>query len=272
MIFSAEKGNDAVHGVIAAAAPAALGKIGSLEAEAAICFLKGLDYPEILRKQMLDNVGIHPVDRASLDAFFALYVQAADQLDVLAARGHPGEMDVVNRVRNRTLVRLRSYESWLYSHPWSAALEGKRVLVVTPFARSTVTQFERRAEIWRNPRLLPQFDLRVVRMPLSPGLVPPAHKNWQERHEALLEECDRAPYDVMLVGAGGLSLLLIHHAKKQGRIGFHLGGHMQILFGITGRRWDHDRVLHALQTPAWVRPSGDEAPTTVTKVEQGCYW
>jgi hypothetical protein len=47
---------------------------------------------------------------------------------------------------------------------------------------------------------------------------------------------------------------------------------MQILFGVTGRRWDRDRVLQKLQTPAWIRPSGEEAPPTVTKVEQGCYW
>lgn len=272
MIFDESRGNDAVRKVIEAGAPAGLGKIGSLEAEAAMCFLKGVDYPAVLREQMLDNVGIHPIDRDSLDAFFQNYVEAVDNLDVLAARGHPGEMDIINRVRNRTLVRLRSFESWLYEHPWSAALQGKRVLVVTPFARSVLSQFEKRAGLWRNQSVLPPFDLRVVRMPLSPGLAPPAHKNWQERLQALLEECERAPYDIMLVGAGGLSLALVSHAKKQGRMGFHLGGHTQILFGVTGRRWDRDHVLRNLQNGDWVRPSGDEAPPTVRKVEQGCYW
>lgn len=272
MIFDAGKGNDAVRKVVEAGRPAALGKIGSLEAEAVSCLLKGSDYPEVLRKQMLINVGIHPADRENLDSFCRCYLEAVDHLDVLAARGHPGEIDIINRVRNRTLVRLRSFESWLYAHPWSAALEGKRVLVITPFARSALSQFQRRASIWRNESVLPSFDLRVVSMPLSPGLVPPLHKDWRERLQALIEECDKAPYDIMLVGAGGLSLPLIHHAKAQGKTGFHLGGHMQILFGITGRRWDRDHVLRGLQTSAWVRPTGEEAPPTVTKVEQGCYW
>lgn len=272
MIFSAGGGNDAVRKVIETGAPAALGKIGSLEAEAVTCFLKGSEYPEVLRRQMLDNVGIHPVDRESLDAFCRSYLHAVDNLDVLAARGHPGETQIINRVRNRTLVRLRSFESWLHPRPWSSALQGRRVLVITPFARSVLSQYQKRAGIWRDLSVLPPFELRVVRMPLSPGLVPPLHKNWQERYQELIDDCDRTPYDIMLVGAGGLSLPLIHHARTQGKIGFHLGGHMQILFGITGRRWDRDRVLHSLQTPAWIRPTGDEAPPTVAKVEQGCYW
>jgi hypothetical protein len=272
MIFDATQGNDAVRSVMESGHPAALGKIGSLEAEVADCFLKGRGYSEILRRQMLDNVGVHPTDPATLDAFCACLVDAADHLDVLAARGHPGEMDIVRRVRGRTLVRLQSYESWLYQRPWSAALEGKRVLVITPFAQSVRAQFLRRSQVWRDPSVLPEFDLRVVRMPLSPGLVTPQHKDWRERLDDILQQCESAPYDVLLVGAGGLSLPLVAHAKARGKVGFHLGGHMQILFGVMGKRWDKDRVLLGLQTDAWVRPSGDEAPSTVTKVEQGCYW
>lgn len=272
MIFDASKGNDAVRTIIERGRPAALGKIGSLEAEVSTCFLRRTGYSTVLRRQMLDNVGVHPVDPESLDAFCARYLTAVDDLDVLAARGHPGETELINRVRGRTLVRLRSYESWLHPRPWSSALKGRRVLVVTPFARSVLSQYARREQIWRDASVLPQFDLRVVQMPLSPGLVTPAHKNWDERSQAVIEECEAAPYDVMLVGAGGLSLLFVQHAKSQGKIGFHLGGHMQILFGVTGRRWDHDHALHRLQGPAWVRPSGDETPPTVTKVEQGCYW
>jgi hypothetical protein len=272
MIFDAARGDEAVRDVIAAGRPAALGKIGSLEAEVVDCFVKGTPYSAVLRRQMLDNVGIHPNDPEHLDCFCASYIKAADSLDVLAARGHPGEIDIIKRVRNRTLVRLQSYESWLFKRPWSAALAGKRVVVITPFAQSVADQYRRREQIWRDQTILPEFDLRVVRMPLSPGLVPPKHKDWSERLEDIISHCEQRPYDVLLVGAGGLSIPLVAHAKAQGRIGFHLGGHMQILFGVTGRRWDRDRVLQRLQTPAWIRPSGEEAPPTVTKVEQGCYW
>lgn len=272
MISSARQGNLRVKQVVQANRPAALGKIGSLEAEAVECFLAGADYPEILRKQMFVNVGLHPADRTHLDAFCEAYLRAADQLDLLAAWGNPGESAIIRRVGPRPLVRLQSFESWLYDEPWSAALAGRRVVLVTPFARSAETQFARRSDIWLDPTVLPEFELRVVKMPLSPGLVPPTHKNWQERYDALVGQIEQAPYDVLLVGAGGISLLLAAHAKARGHIGFHLGGHTQILFGITGKRWDKDHALAKRQGPAWVRPAGDEAPPTVTQVEQGCYW
>ncbi len=272
MTFNASRGNDIVRQAISGGGPLGLGKIGSLEAEAVVCYLRGRDYSPVLRQQLLVNVGIHPPDRTHLDAFCKLFLESVDTLDILAAWGHPGESEIISRVAHRPLVRLRSFESWRHPRPWSSALAGKRVLVVTPFARSVISQFKRREEIWRDQTIMPPCELRAVRMPLSPGLVPPLHANWRERYDALVKECDEAPYDVMLVGAGGLSVPLVAHAKARGRIGFHLGGHTQILFGVYGKRWDRDRLLADLQTPAWVRPSGDEAPSTVVKVEQGCYW
>lgn len=272
MTFNASRGNDFVRQAILSGPPLAIGKIGSLEAEAMTCYLHGRDYPQVLRQQLLENVGIHPADREHLDAFCKFFLEAVDKFDILAAWGHPGETEIINRVGRRTLVRLRSFESWRHPQPWSSALAGKRVLVVTPFANSVLSQFRRREQIWRDQSILPPCELRTVRMPLSPGLVPPLHHDWRERYDAIIKECDQAPYDVMLVGAGGLSVPIVAHAKSSGRIGFHLGGHTQIFFGVYGKRWDRDRLLAELQTPAWVRPSGDEAPPTVVKVEQGCYW
>jgi len=272
LISDAALGNLRVKQVIQAGRPAAMGKIGSLEAEAVECFLAGAGYPEILRKQMFINVGLHPADRTHLDSFCEAYLRAADQLDLLAAWGNRGERAIINRVGPRPLVRLQAFESWLYRDPWSQALAGKKVVLVTPFARSAEAQFARRSEIWLDAAVLPEMQLRVVKMPLSPGLVAPTHKNWQERYQSLVDEIERAPYDVLLVGAGGISLLLAAHAKARGQIGFHLGGHTQILFGITGRRWDKDHELARRQGPGWVRPTGDEAPPTVTQVEQGSYW
>jgi hypothetical protein len=272
MISDAALGNLRVKQVILAGKPAAMGKIGSLEAEAVECFLAGTDYPQILRKQMFVNVGLHPADRTNLDPFCEAYLRAADQIDLLAAWGNPGERAIIDRVGPRPLVRLKAFESWLYDEPWSQALAGKKVVLVTPFARSAEAQFARRSEIWLDPTVLPELDLRVVKMPLSPGLVPPTEKIWQERYQSLVDQIERAPYDVLLVGAGGISLLLAAYAKGRGKIGFHLGGHTQILFGITGRRWDKDQALARRQKAGWVRPTGDEAPPTVMQVEQGSYW
>jgi hypothetical protein len=45
-----------------------------------------------------------------------------------------------------------------------------------------------------------------------------------------------------------------------------------VLFGIIGKRYEASRSLAGRRGTAWTRPSGAESPSTVIKVEQGCYW
>jgi hypothetical protein len=57
-----------------------------------------------------------------------------------------------------------------------------------------------------------------------------------------------------------------------GKIGIHLGGPLQILFGIKGRRWDAHDVISKMYNEHWVRPSKSETPENNFAVEGGCYW
>ena len=52
---------------------------------------------------------------------------------------------------------------------------------------------------------------------------------------------DTTDYDVVLIGAGAFSLPLVAHAKRRGKVGIHMGGSLQILFGILGKRWREDK-------------------------------
>lgn len=50
----------------------------------------------------------------------------------------------------------------------------------------------------------------------------------------------------------------------------HIGGALQLLFGIKGRRWD--REFSSIYNDAWVRPEENEKPRNANSVEGGCYW
>lgn len=76
------------------------------------------------------------------------------------------------------------------------------------------------------------------------------------------------PFDVALVGAGAWSLPLVAHAKKLGKKGLHLGGQLQLLFGIKGGRWDRGNFYNE----AWLRPLSEERPTGFMRMEKGAYW
>ena len=79
-------------------------------------------------------------------------------------------------------------------------------------------------------------------------------------------------FDVAIVGAGAWSLPLTAHARALGRIGIHMGGATQILFGIRGARWDDHPVIAGFYNEAWVRPGPGERPAAHEAVEGGCYW
>jgi hypothetical protein len=74
------------------------------------------------------------------------------------------------------------------------------------------------------------------------------------------------------VGAGAFSLPLVVHAKQAGRVGIHLGGPLQILFGILGGRWTWNPDFKQFIKDTWIRPSEEETPKTAGLIEGGCYW
>jgi hypothetical protein len=78
---------------------------------------------------------------------------------------------------------------------------------------------------------------------------------------------------VALVGCGALSLPIVVALKQQGIIAIHLGGALQVLFGIRGRRWKTDPVVGPwMQEDTWCNPATEETPRNAKVVEGGCYW
>ena len=73
------------------------------------------------------------------------------------------------------------------------------------------------------------------------------------------------------------SLASVKYAKRMGKKGFHLGGSLQLLFGIRGKRWDNpdynpDYNFAELINEHWVKPGTAERPANADKVEGACYW
>jgi len=99
-------------------------------------------------------------------------------------------------------------------------------------------------------------------------MVPPRHQSWLHALDDLRQAMEREEFDVALVGAGAWSLPLVAHAKKLGKRGMHLGGSLQLLFGIKGARWDQKGFYNE----AWIRPLPSEVPANHRLMEQGAYW
>ena len=89
---------------------------------------------------------------------------------------------------------------------------------------------------------------------------------------------DKVEYDICLIGCGAYGFHLAAHAKRMGKKAIHLGGSLQLLFGIKGKRWESNGYQKANNNYSiffneyWIRPSDDEKPHISNRIENNCYW
>ena len=206
--------------------------------------------------------------------FAEYFSRIVEEMDVLVAWGRPGESAVLDGCGARAkLIGIEGLDPFYVDQPWTTALAGKTVLVASPFVDSIGRQYERRHLVWAGRQeLLPDFELDLLRLPFSDGLVKSPFADWFEALASLSAELSSRRFDVSLIGGGAFSLPLAIAAKRMGKIGIHLGGSTQILFGIRGARWDDHPVTSKLFNRHWVRPSPEETPANYRRVEAGSYW
>jgi hypothetical protein len=221
-----------------------------------------------------NNAGVFPVSDAGLEAFAHIYQRALQQVDLLGFWQTDFQASLVNALEpTPALCSLSALEPFRQTRPWSEALNGRSVLVIHPFAASIETQYRcHRPKLFRDSRVLPAFRLQVLKPPLTHAPNTEGFTSWTEAFQHLQDQVLGMSFDLALLGCGAYGLPLAAAIRREGRQAIHLGGALQLLFGICGRRWDGDSQIQRLITPDWCRPRSDETPTTAAGIEGGCYW
>ena len=174
---------------------------------------------------------------------------------------------------NCELIDLQSLEPFYSGSPWTEHLQGKKVLVVSPFTDTIQKQYKIKDKLWKDSRILPDFELLTIKHQHSPGIDKPSkYSSWTEMIADLKKQIDRIEYDIMLIGAGASALPLVAHAQRSGKKAVHLGGPLQLLFGIKGGRWDNGDIGKVFYNEYWTRPLLEETPEKFKNIEGGCYW
>ncbi|MBR5421702.1 MAG: hypothetical protein IK115_11180 [Lachnospiraceae bacterium] len=174
------------------------------------------------------------------------------------------------------------YDIFALKNPWTPALKGKRVLVVTSFPDSVKHQYARREEIYPGTEILPEFaDLQVYKPLITIGdMRDERFGTWFEGLEFMNNEIRALDFDIALIAAGAYGYPLAAAVKESGRQAVCMGGVLQILFGILGRRWDGSRFggidhmpesLKRYYNESWIYPL-EERPPAADGVEYGPYW
>lgn len=228
------------------------------------------EHPKFLNN-LTELSGFFPKDENLLEIFVNLYISDIKNLDLL---GVWNEYEEFLQVPEDTkLCKIRELEPWFYNKPWTAALEGKKVLVIHPFEETIKNQYQNKEKLYKNENILPNFELKTIKAVQTIAGEKSEFKDWFEALESMKNQMNNIDYDVAIIGCGAYGFPLASHAKKMGKIGIHLGGVTQLLFGIKGKRWEewkHYTELRKNEGESWVY--ANEIPKDYKKVENGCYW
>lgn len=239
--------------------------------------IKGYPVPIFRYKEMQRlciNAGFFPASIEMNDRFVKLMHEVIPDIDILASYVYC-ERYISEELSNCTKVNLEGfYAPFLYPNPWSRILRGKKVLVIHPFIESIKTQYAKRDLLFENKDVLPEFaSMQTIKAIQSIAGNECGYADWFEALESVKRRMEQIDFDIALIGCGAYGLPLAIHAKHLGKVGFHLAGWTQMLFGIYGNRWINDQPEYKrFINTHWIRPNETEVPQGASKVEGGCYW
>jgi len=226
------------------------------------------------------NAGFFPQDEELADKLAEMYLNSAAEMDLCGAWSLFMEDYILSKYsENSKITKLRFLEPWTtsYGEPWTKALEGKKVLVIHPFAESMNRQYERRTllfqNVFREDEILPVMDIKYIKAVQSiggQGVV--GFADWFEALDHMLVEIGKIDFEVAVLGCGAYGFPLAAEIKRMGKKAIHLGGATQLWFGIKGKRWNDDPLINRFYNEFWISPSDAEKPANADKVEGGCYW
>lgn len=235
-------------------------------------------------KFMIQNAGVFPMGIKTAERFSERYLQDIPEIDLLASHQYyekfmPLSADIPK-------VQLEMLYPFFVARPWTRYLEGKRVLVIHPFEATIRQQYAKREALFEHPEVLPKFELITLRAIQSIAGNQTEFKDWFEALAFMERQIEAIDFDIALIGCGAYGLPLAANIKRLGKQAVHVGGGLQLLFGIMGKRWveQYNGYWHyrpgidisldytPLFNEYWCYPLLEDTPRGKEKIEDSCYW
>jgi len=152
-------------------------------------------------------------------------------------------------------------------NPWTHALRGKKLLIISPFVDLIQAQSKSVYPI----DLFPQCTFVYLKPPMTQASE--NNRGWDVEYTDFCTLLRTVEFDVALCSCGGYGnpvCTFIYETLQKSAI--YVGGVLQMYFGIYGNRWIKERkdVLNLYMNTDWTRPN--QKPKGYEKVENGCYW
>ena len=285
-IMENESASEELAKLITSGQPLAVGRIGLFEMAAMRMYEFGIKkkYPLVM-DNIYNCAGFFPNDINLGDQFLLIMKDSLKEMDLLAPFHQFCEDYFIDHYTKKNIIISKNesvFEICKLENVWTKALRGKRVLVISPFIETIRQQYEKREFLFPGKEILPEFgELLTYKSLMTIGdMRDDRFATWFEALEYMKREILSIDFDIALLGCGAYGFPLAAEIKKAGKQAVHMGGVLQILFGIMGKRWDGTRTggpLHIREDIAkyyneyWTYPM-EERPKEASKVEYGPYW
>ena len=255
------------------------GRLGSNELECMVEYYDLLDrasgntdtYHNNLKLVMKQGAGFFPTEDRYLDEFVRLYSKDMQEIDYMWSMW-------LSRFENEFYKKfipnqpIGFYDDtalpYDISNPWTKAMEGKKVLVIHPFEDSIRHNYKQRDKLFKNPNVLPEFELLTLKAVQSIADEQPEFSTWFDALREMENRIEEIDFDIALIGAGAYGFPLGAFVKRMGKKAVHIGGMLQLLFGIKGKAWNKLGIYNEY----WTTPRESETPKGYKSVEAGRYW
>tara|TARA_A100001011_G_scaffold396838_1_gene496023 strand:- start:646 stop:2475 length:1830 start_codon:yes stop_codon:yes gene_type:complete len=233
---------------------------------------------------MKNNAGIKLTNNDSIVKYARLYLQAFEYCDAYFEWEPWG--DVYRYIHSsHNFINMNfghKQQFWaftldifhnIYNNPWTKALKGKRILIISPFIKSMQEKLDILPEIY-GVDLFPECEFIFIQPPQTQG-----DSESEEFDKELAKFMSKIvnikdKFDIALCSCGGYGNLVCAEIYKLGKSAIYVGGVLQMFFGIYGNRWLKERpdIMRLYMNKHWTRPKEEEQPEGHKKVEGGCYW
>lgn len=144
----------------------------------------------------------------------------------------------------------------------------KKICIVSYFANEMATQYKNIKKIFTHTDLSGVHVRFVESWNTIKGNEP--HKHWCDTLERLKKKIDNTDDDIYLVSCGCYGLPLCNYIKEHKNANsIYVGGLLQMLFGLKGKRWDERPYMNKYYNENWKYPT--KKPNNAEGVEGWCY-
>ena len=278
--LNSEQVNCSINNAVRESQPFLVGKIGSNEQLLILWSSQtAIDLPMRLKWRVpfsetlacATNAGLKPRNVNSYQEFSNVLINALSDANLLGVFSLPREKSLWEKFAKQALIcHHYRFTPFFSNSPWSQELEDKKIFVVSPFLDLFQQQIKKRKQIWQKLHILPNFEIIGYQFPYL--IDDKCSLSWQDVYQEVVKKMQSTSFDVALFGCGALGFPLAAEAKRLGKVGIHLGGFLQVMFGVAGARHEKHPWFKQYINNAWIYPPSSHRPSNYQQVEDGCYW